>query len=179
MHKNAQLIFPCEQYLEGYLQACREYKELNIENSSLHEPNEYDQWKDTIIETYENHSKGIDLPEGFVPYTMFWLVEGEEYIGGGNLRHTLTKDLELFGGHIGYFIRKKYWNKGYGSHQLKLLLQKANEKGIGKALITCDAKNIASAKVIEKNGGKKLGLHKLCINNKLKFIYKYEINTQI
>jgi predicted acetyltransferase len=179
MNKNVKIIKPCEQYLESYLEACKEFKELGIKSGPPHDPDKFDEWKDTIFTKCEEYSKGINLPDGFVPCTMYWMVNDNDYIGAGNIRHELNENLKAFGGHIGYHIRKKYWNKGYGSLQLKLLLQKCNEMGIEKALLTCDATNIASSRVMEKNGGKKLGLYQVRLNNKLKFIYKYEIPTNI
>ena len=37
---------------------------------------------------------------------------------------------------------------------LKLALEKARDLGITKALLTCDKSNVASARVIRKNGGR-------------------------
>lgn len=42
---------------------------------------------------------------------------------------------------------------GYGTQILALVLPKAKELGIDRLLVTCDATNIASRKIIEKNGG--------------------------
>ncbi len=173
-----RIIKPCEQYLESYLEACKEYKKLNLSSGSFHDPEQYDEWKSVIFDKYDCETKGINLPKGCVPSTTYWLVDDDKYIGSGNIRHELTDCLKQFGGHIGYCIRPECWNKGYGTAQLKMLLQEANKLGIGNALLTCDAKNIASARVMEKNGAKKLGLFQLRFDNKLKFFYKYEISTQ-
>ena len=43
--------------------------------------------------------------------------------------------------------------KGYASEILKLTLLEATKCGLSDILITCNEPNIASAKVIEKNGG--------------------------
>ena len=37
---------------------------------------------------------------------------------------------------------------------VKLVLEKAKELGLERVLITCDKDNMASARVIQKNGGK-------------------------
>ena len=51
----------------------------------------------------ENHSGGRALPPGCVPSTTFWLVrDGRTILGSSRLRHRLTPDLKLEGGHIGY-----------------------------------------------------------------------------
>ena len=149
----AELITPCEAYLESYLQACIEYKENAVRTYSLHDPDAFDQWKEIIFQRFEKDRLGVDLREGHVPSTTLWLVEDGAYIGTGNIRHKLTDSLSRFGGHIGYAIRFGMWGKGYGTLQLKLLLVHAAELGIERALITCDETNVGSARVIEKCGG--------------------------
>lgn len=56
------------------------------------------------------------------------------------------------GGHIGYGVRYSEWNRGYGTKMLALALEKAKELHISSVLITCNDDNIASARVMEKNG---------------------------
>ena len=58
-----------------------------------------------------------------------------------------------FGGLIGYSIRPKQRRKGYASEMLKLALDKLKNTNLENVLITCKDFNIASKKVIEKNGG--------------------------
>ena len=97
---------------------------------------------------------GVNLPEGFVPYSAFYLFDGEKLLGSGSLRHKLNETLAICGGHIGYTVRPSERQKGFGSLILRLILEKARELGFKRVLITCDTDNIASAKIIEKNGGK-------------------------
>ena len=47
--------------------------------------------------------------------------------------------------------------KGYGTALLGLTLRKACEIGLREVLVTCDSGNIASVRIIEKNGGRLLG----------------------
>ena len=83
-------------------------------------------------------------------------------------------ELELIGGHIGADIRRSERKKGYGTLILKLTLEKAAEVGLKKVLITCDAENTASAKTIEKCGGK---LDKRVIHEETgKLIFHYWID---
>lgn len=105
------------------------------------------------IEEILRHSKGEYLPDGWVPASSYFLVENNTYIGIVNIRHYLNAALEKRGGHIGYSIRTSKQRQGYGTHMLGLALQKAKVLGIDRVLITCDADNIGSRKVIEKNGG--------------------------
>ena len=109
---------------------------------------------DLIIKTARLHSQGKNLPVDWVPYDIYWLVDGGEFIGIASVRHKLNADLELRGGHIGYEIVASKRGKGYGNKILELSLQKAKELGLAKVLVTSFENNIASWKVIEKNGGK-------------------------
>ncbi|MDQ3916944.1 MAG: GNAT family N-acetyltransferase [Acidobacteriota bacterium] len=99
-------------------------------------------------------ARGAGLPPGRVPYSTFWLAAGRRLIGSSRLRHRLTPDLEDEGGHVGYDIRPSERRKGYGTLILRRTLEEARGLGIGRVLLTCDADNVASAKVIEKNGGR-------------------------
>ena len=100
-----------------------------------------------------DHARGIGLPEGHVPASTYWLVGGGRILGMCNLRHRLTDALRDFGGHVGYGVRPSQRGKGYGTRQLGLVLDKAMELGIRRVLITCDRNNVASVRVIQKNGG--------------------------
>jgi predicted acetyltransferase len=99
-------------------------------------------------------ARGIGLPPGRVPYSTFWLTLGRRPIGRSSVRHYLTPDLEHEGGHVGYDIRPSERRKGYGNLILRLTLAEARKLGLSRALLTCDADNVASAKVIEGNGGR-------------------------
>ena len=102
----------------------------------------------------DSYTRGEGLPSGFVPYHTFWLVQDETRILGElRLRHDLTKELAIEGGHIGYNIRPSERRKGYGKLQLRLGLEKARELGLTRVLVTCNDNNQASARIIEANGG--------------------------
>ncbi|MCL2672206.1 MAG: GNAT family N-acetyltransferase [Clostridiales bacterium] len=148
----AKLITPSEAYLQSYLTVCRDCKARGITAYPLHDPDDFETWRHTIFQSYENKHLGIGLKEGRVPSSTFWLVKGGEFIGEGNIRHCLTEALERYGGHIGYCIRPDYWRKGYGTLQLRLLLAEAARLGLPRVLITCDEDNLASARVMEKSG---------------------------
>lgn len=75
------------------------------------------------------------------------------FLSVSRLRHKLTKTLLKEGGHIGFDVPPSKRGNGYGTILLSLTLEKAKEKGINKVLLTCDKDNIASKRVIEKNGG--------------------------
>ncbi|MGN0663629.1 MAG: GNAT family N-acetyltransferase [Negativibacillus sp.] len=98
---------------------------------------------------------GKNLPEGWVPGSVFLSVRlaDRKVIGLVDIRHRLTESLLQYGGHIGYCIRPSERRKGYAKEQLRLALEKCRELGIEKALVTCDKKNLGSARTILANGG--------------------------
>lgn len=99
-------------------------------------------------------ARGVALPPGRAPYSTFWLTSGRHLIGRSSIRHYLTPELEDEGGHVGYDIRPSERRKGYGTVILSLTLAEARKLGLNRALLTCDTDNVASAKIIEKNGGR-------------------------
>lgn len=69
------------------------------------------------------------------------------------IRLALNDYLLQTGGHIGYSVYPDERGKGYATEMLALALKLCPELGLGRVLVTCDAANIASAKVIQANGG--------------------------
>ena len=92
-------------------------------------------------------------PEGFVPATELWWVEGDDFLGRIAIRHRLTPRLLEMGGHIGYDVRPSARRRGHATEMLRQALGVARDLGIERALITCDVDNIGSRTVIERNGG--------------------------
>ena len=92
---------------------------------------------------------------GLVPdTTLFCLdVDRDIFVGAVNIRHRLSPQLLLNGGHIGDGIRPSERNKGYGTAMIGLALEQAKKLGLTKVLMVCDKNNVASAKNIIKNGG--------------------------
>ena len=108
-----------------------------------------------LIRRLRQDAAGVDLPEGYVPASCFWLVaEHKTLVGVAQLRHSLNAALSYEGGHIGYSVRPSLRNKGYGKVLLKLSLERAKSSGISWVLLTCDKSNGASARVIQYNGGR-------------------------
>lgn len=106
------------------------------------------------INWLELASRGIGLPEGYVPHSTFWLIDSQdEIVAIANLRHELTEDLLKLGGHIGYGVRPSARRRGYATELLRLTLIEARTMGIGVMRVTCDKDNVGSARVIVSNGG--------------------------
>jgi predicted acetyltransferase len=102
-----------------------------------------------------DHSHGMGLLDGWVPQNTYWYVrtDGTRLIGASTLRHRLTPLLEDVGGHIGYVVRPSERRKGHGVALLSLTLRKARDLGLSRVLLTTDARNGISRKIIEQNGG--------------------------
>jgi predicted acetyltransferase len=107
----------------------------------------------SFVEELRAQAAGRDLPEGWVAGTTWWLVDGDRFIGKVEVRHTLTDSLRLRGGHIGYSIRPTMRQRGYGTLALALVLPRCLDLGLDRVLVTCDASNEASRRIIESNGG--------------------------
>lgn len=55
-------------------------------------------------------------------------------------------------GHVGYRVGKVYTGKGIASKALKILIETMSKQGIKQLLAKTTTNNIASQKVLEKNG---------------------------
>jgi predicted acetyltransferase len=69
------------------------------------------------------------------------------------LRFWLLPALEVEGGHIGYDVRPSARGRGFGTMALHLVLVEARRRGLQRVLLTADADNYASLRIIQKNGG--------------------------
>jgi predicted acetyltransferase len=96
---------------------------------------------------------GRDLPEGFVPNADLVADVDGVIVGRSSLRFELNDFLSTLGGHIGYAVRPQYRGLGYAKEILRQSLDILRGRGVGPILVTCDDDNLASAKVIEANGG--------------------------
>lgn len=115
-------------------------------------------FKDLLFDL--KHSKNRKfLPNGWVPYEIFFLVEKNTnfILGAINVRYELNDFLLKIAGNIGYGIRPSQRGKNLATIMLfltlKLLQKKAKHNKIYKYLLTCDERNIASKRVILKNQG--------------------------
>ena len=88
-----------------------------------------------------------------VPMTELWYVSGPVYIGGVAIRHRLTPELRRDGGHIGYNVVPAHRRRGHATAMLADALARCQVLGLTHALVTCDADNTGSRRVIEANGG--------------------------
>ena len=108
---------------------------------------------DAYLEKVERRRRGDDLDAGKVPRLELWLESEGQILAGVRVRLQLTEALMARGGHIGYDVRPSMRRRGIGTELLRLALPEARKRGIARILITCDADNLGSRKVIERNGG--------------------------
>lgn len=96
---------------------------------------------------------GIDLPIDHVANVQLFGDVAGVLVGRLALRHELTGVLQTIGGHIGYSVLQQHRRLGYGTEMLTQALPIAAALGLTHVLVTCDATNIGSRKIIEANGG--------------------------
>jgi len=71
---------------------------------------------------------------------------------------SITFDIEGDGAEIGYILRKSAWGKGIATKCARLLIELLlRQEGIRRVWATCDAENLASARVLEKAGMRLIG----------------------
>jgi predicted acetyltransferase len=93
-----------------------------------------------------------------LPDKMFWLWDGE-FCGIIGLRWQPDSE-ELpphVHGHIGYGVVPRKRRRGYASQALALVLPEARRIGLRRVFLVADEDNLASRRVIERNGGLLLG----------------------
>jgi predicted acetyltransferase len=136
------------QYRNDYIV----YGETHINGSCgfIHYSN-YDEWLQKVTSAHDKETSFLEVPAT----TYFTMRKSDNKIVGTiQLRHELNKYLKKRGGHIGYGVCPSERNKGYGTIQLSLVLEKAKEMHIPRVMISCDKANLSSAKVAINNGGK-------------------------
>jgi len=107
-----------------------------------------------FIQLCSDEAVGRNLAPGRVPQSTFWLIRGEQkLLACSRLLHSLNAFLEEEGGHIGYDVRPSERRRGYRTQILRMTLDKARDLGLKQVLVTADSPNVASWRIIEKNGG--------------------------
>jgi predicted acetyltransferase len=117
-------------------------------------------WREQVLNDFDgflqkcrNEAAGGRMGWHGVPITSYWLTRRGRILGTCRLRHRLNDRLVQHGGHIGYDVRPSERGRGYATRMLAMVLEKAGQLGLTRVMLTCDKDNVASARVIQKNGG--------------------------
>jgi predicted acetyltransferase len=151
-----RLVLPSISYRDAYLQFTQEYADKQVSSShtlprrmELARTNFHE-----FLSRLEHMHLGIDLPDGFVPESTYWLMAGEVLVGESRLRHYLGTDaLRVLYGHISFDIRPSERKKGFGILLLHLTLGHARKYNLDEVLISTEVENQTARAVIERNGG--------------------------
>ena len=144
-----KFILPSEKNEKDVLSFYSEFEKNNKTCIGFNGYKDYNAW----LKEKQNRLTGKNLPEGYVRESFYLCYEGDEMIGVFSLKFELTEFLRNYGGHIGYAVRPSQQNNGYATKMLYLGLKIAEKEGFTEVLCVCDDDNIASEKVILKNGG--------------------------
>ena len=90
---------------------------------------------------------------GFVPMVTYLAIVEGVLVGIAKLRLQLNGALREEGGHVGFFVRAGYRRRGLATRVLALTIRQARLHQLDRVLVTCDAENRGSRRVIEANGG--------------------------
>jgi predicted acetyltransferase len=145
-----KLIKPSKVYFDQIQKLKDDFKnhgEVRIQGSgSLEKYDDLNEWLENIQKIESGLIDNLD------PSTFYIILVDEEVAGTICIRHHLTPELEVFGGHVGYAIKPSERRKGYAKGALKLLLE-LYQNDFSEILIMCEDSNIGSNKVIIDNGG--------------------------
>jgi predicted acetyltransferase len=156
-----ELVLPTTSVRSSFLEAMEEFVAENARNTQTAAWIEQwaPDWRETAAFAAFVDAVNADAledsprPQGHVPCTTLWWVDGEQYLGRLAIRHRLTDFLFEVGGHIGYDVRPGRRREGHATAMLRAALPWARDLGIDRALVTCDDDNIGSIRVIEAAGG--------------------------
>ncbi len=161
-----ELVQPSKSILPSYLEALNEGTFCNMALGAFADESieEISRAPDQYLKRINDPSpRVVELPDGSAytisDHVLFWLVDGERYLGSVSLRFAGDREvIEEFGGHIGVAIRPELLNKGYGVRAATLAWQLAGayfkERGTNPIYVSCNPTNTPSKRLIEHNGGK-------------------------
>jgi len=153
VQEDLKLMRPCVELRDDFLAMCGEY----VRQGNTWERGVFGEAQRDFpryLRRVDEIADGVNLPPGWVPQYTYWLVRsGRQIVAVSHFRPNLHERGLYEEGHIGYGTRPSQRGKGYATMLCRLTLLKARELGLRRVLITCDADNVASARVIERNGG--------------------------
>ncbi len=163
-----ELVWPSLERLPGFAAALRSGwspDNIRLEKAAQEMLARIDADPRSFVDSLvDREAKGapITLPDGTkaqrLPGYQRWLWDGE-FCGTIGLRWQRgTPELPPHVlGHVGYAVVPWKRNRGYATQALRLVLAEAAAEGLPYVLITTDLDNVASQRVIERNGGTLVG----------------------
>ncbi|WP_330960932.1 GNAT family N-acetyltransferase [Photobacterium sp. 53610] len=134
-----------EQMYVPYVKACAE-SGIKHYQSAADAPEAY-------FRNWVDYAEGRNLPEGWVPVTTYFCIRDGEILGTIRVRTGTNERVENILGHIGYETQPNARRQGVASQMLQWVCRHVIKAPVR---ITCDAENIFSRQVIERNGGRLL-----------------------
>ena len=159
MSEELRLVAPNAAMLPGYAAALeRGWSPSTMRDVSLEQLAELRRDAAAFLHDLTDENGTVPQPDGTrkprIPFRVFWLWDGE-FAGAINLRFVPgTEELPAHvSGHVGYAVVPWKRRRGYATRALALVLPVARAIGLRRVLVTCDAGNEPSRKVILANGG--------------------------
>lgn len=134
-----ELILPDARFRVSFLDAVHEHiaeddffggtlaRELREHGSAWQRPEGFERYVEAVRQEEAEDGR---RPEGFVPNTWYWYVDGDTYLGRIQVRHRLTPWLLDYGGHIGYGVRPGARRRGHATAMLRDVLPYARALGL-------------------------------------------------
>ena len=138
------------QILKEYIDECFDVGEYVIYGSSKLVEMNYEDWVKKV------HMASIEPISEQGRSNLYLALYNGSVIGMLYVRYEMPRQLRHAYGDIGYSVRPSARNMGFGTEMLKFGLQNLRDNGRDYAILVCDQKNVGSAKMIVKNGGKLL-----------------------
>jgi len=152
-----ELIRPAVDWRDAWLESREEWgRGVHQDGSGLRPTDDVDSaagfaaWVSRLV---NDENPAAEVADGWVHCTYRWIVEDGRVLGAVALRHELNDFLREIGGHIGYGVRPSARRRGVASWALGRMLDEARRLGLDRVMLTCVDDNVASARVIEGNGG--------------------------
>lgn len=152
-----ELVTPEVSFHDSWVEAVAEFGEEPMHGSGLWDLDRGDlspaALEREIARLLAEADESIPPKPGWVHCSYYWIVADGAFVGYLAMRHRLNESLLEEGGHIGYSVRPSRRRQGVAGTALALALPMARERGIERALVTCDEDNEGSRRTIERNGG--------------------------